>query len=227
MGSSNMPEPQRSLLLDGGGQREGRSLPLSSDPGLHQSWLTKRHSGQWILELAGCGPEKVEKRASVTMVGFLPIVHGMQGPGKTPEDEIVEKVFLGALGRRLFSVAYPVFESQTSTPSTPHASAASLNFDGLMLESWDAQKNRLIAQNLVRIALKAATIHGVGAELKKHVEGVWGDLLLNAATALAWETERADLRHIHYFPASITLRHTPGPATPAVLEIQISDTAWK
>lgn len=164
------------------------------------------HSSKPVLkmkiELSGQGPEKIEKKMSLTMLGFWPLIHGYLSESKEEKQvEQIQSVIFGTLGKRLVTIAYPVFRERGSTGTLESL----LPFSVLMLDSWDAQKNKMIAQSALRVILKIITAEKVSREVENAVGQNWGWLIGNLSRTLIWETEKADTRQILYLPASIDI----------------------
>ncbi len=173
------------------------------------------------FHLSGEAPHKEEQRISVTMFDYWPIVHGMAGEQSSDAKQVehVQSVFLGAVGRRLITVAYAIYVRPGGSAATAPTTGLALPCGDLLMESWEQQKSRLIAQHLVRIALKLAGSLAAADAIENHVQGIGGQLLGNLAALAIWELERADLRHVRFLPNAIGLEWSW--KDPGVLEAKI------
>ncbi|MBF0198806.1 MAG: hypothetical protein HQL32_13910 [Planctomycetes bacterium] len=159
-----------------------------------------------IVRLKDQGPQKEERRLSLTMVEYWPVIHGYMQESSAQEQKIssVEDVVLGTLGRRVISIAYPVFVSRCS-PALSAYEHPVLNYDELLLESWQLQRNRLIAQNILRVTFKVIASQKVSSLIEDNVGGGWGTLLGNLGAMAVWKTEKADIRQLFYLPAQLMI----------------------
>lgn len=153
------------------------------------------------FHLKGQGPQKKEQRLNITMFGVLPLIQAYANGQDGVEVDKVNDIATGVLGKRLVEIAYPVLnDSDTYSSKT---NAVKLNFGDLFYQSWDAQKNRLIAQSALRIISKVYASYQVEHAIEKNVEGPWGQLIGNIGRMALWKTEQADIRQIEFLPSLI------------------------
>jgi hypothetical protein len=155
------------------------------------------------FSLKGHGPTKKEQRLSITMLGVLPLIQAYMDGKDGASLNQVNDIATGVLGKRLIEIAYPVMNSVTSY--TTNIRSLDLDFGQLYHKSWDAQKNRLIAQSALRIISKVYASYQIEHAIEKNVEGPWGQLLGNIGRLALWKTEQADLRQILFLPSLIGL----------------------
>ena len=126
------------------------------------------------IHLEGQAPKKKEQRLNITMFNYLPIVNAYtEGKGEPDEANQITDIMTGTLGKRLIEIAYPILETKDVT-NPKNKNEVSLNFGELYHKSWDAQKNRLIAQSIIRVASKVWASYQVEDAVEKAVEGPWG-----------------------------------------------------
>jgi len=157
------------------------------------------------IKLKGKGPQKVEQRLNVTMFGYLPLIQAyMEGQSQPSELNHVQDIATGVLGKRLIEIAYPILKSNNAVFEY-HDRSLNLQFGQLYQDSWDAQKNHLIAQSILRVIAKVWASYQVEHAIEKSVEGPWGQLLGNLGRLALWKTEQADIRQIDYMPNQVSL----------------------
>ena len=204
LGADTLPRDIKALFLT---LARKRGLELSEETFELSDGLTSFLNGKGVtVTLIGQGPKKEERKLSVTMMGFWPVVHGylQESSSEKVQQEEIKGWMLGAAGKRLLSISYPVFVSPNPSGEV-NDKGMLLDFDALLKESWDLQKNRLIAQSLLRLFFKLVASEKVSSFIAQNVGGDWGALLGNVGRMLVWETERADVRQVLYLPACVSL----------------------
>lgn len=179
--------------------------PASKQIGQQLALLPGKEASTLNLKiiLEGLGPKKKEQRLSITMLGVLPLIQEYMDGKDGVEVDQVNDIATGVLGKRLIEIAYPVMKSSESYDTK--TDTIQLNYGYLYHQSWDAQKNRLIAQSALRVISKVYAAYQVEHAIEKNVEGPWGQLLGNIGRMALWKTEQADLRQIDFMPNIIKL----------------------
>lgn len=166
-------------------------------------------------------PQKIEQGFSLSLVNDWPIIHGyLKGNQKHEKEAVeIENFMLGVLGKKVVRISYAIFES----PQIHQSKRASLAFGNMLIDSWNIQKNRLIAQSFLRVAYKMYAAHKVEENIKSSIQQPWGELIGHIGRTLLWQTERADLRQISYLPSFIELDFKWKKAEGFSLQSQIAE----
>lgn len=199
------PPELRDTFLNLAHQRMGSNFEGGKALGKGKPFYKAGMDTKVSITLKDQGPEKIEKKISMTMVGIWPIIHDYMSESKEERKvEDIQSIALGVLGKRVITIAYPVFRERHS-PS--HGGGYILDYNKLLLESWDAQKNRLIGQTALRIVLKLiASVKARQAAKDLVGENELARMLVgNLANLLVWSTEKADVRQILYLPALVEI----------------------
>ncbi len=199
-----MPEPIRNTFVSWAKLRiPSNEFGSDRDAALPDAWLAKGRSLQLRVTLRGKFPQRVEEGVQVSLLEYWPVIRTWQDAEFTPEEgRELEDVFLGALGKRVIQLAWPVYRHQTKTDRTD-LTGTNLDLGSMMLNSWQLQKNRLIARTAVRVAWKMVAANLAEKQISKASDGDLAVILGQLARWAVWKTERADLRQIAYLPDQI------------------------